>query len=188
MNAQSPLKSLDFPQRPRGGILVVPMKLELTSAGVARATLSRRNVATLLHHLEAAGPRRWVESNDVLEDGGASWERLFVARCHEDDEAAANGLHGSAVAWSEGASVVVDCSRSLLTALLALAEEAEPEPIRAGQLELRAEGDERHYLGRMVAPGRVEEATEQHLLAAYGRAVREPVRLGPVATILFDPA
>jgi hypothetical protein len=162
------------------------MRLELTATGVARATLSMRNAATLLHHLDAVGPRRWVESNDVVLDGTACWERLFMIRCHEDDAPAANGRHGRLVTWHEGGTLVLDCARSLLRELVARAAEAAPDAMRAGNLELRVESDEKHYAQRLAAPGRVAEETEQHLAAVYGRAVREPVRLGDVTTILFQ--
>lgn len=162
------------------------MKLELTSTGVARATLSKRNVAALLHKLDARGSGRWMESNDVHQDGAACWERLFIVRCHEDAEPAANAEHGQAVTWADGGTFVVDYSRSLLRRLIELADEEEPDAVRLGHLELRVETDEAHYAGRLAAPGLLEEATEQHLVERYGRPVREPEQLGPLTMILFD--
>jgi hypothetical protein len=169
----------------RRGMLFLPMKLELTTTGVARATLSKRNAAALLHQLDAPGTCRWVESNDVHQDGAACWERLFVARWHEDAEPAANGEHGLAVTWAEGATFVVDYSRSLLRQLLALAEDPQLEAIRLAHLELRIESDEAHYASRLAPPGLLEEDTEAHLTQKYGQPVRAPEQLGPLTMILF---
>jgi hypothetical protein len=160
------------------------MRLELTPTGVARATLSRRNAATLMHELDTLGPGRWLESNDVSEDGVACWERLLVARCHRDSEPAASGERGRVVAWGEGATFVIDYARSLLQELVDLGSTT-PPPIRVGRLELLVESDAAHYAERLAAPGLMEEETERHLAEAYGAPVREPLSLGPLTLILF---
>jgi hypothetical protein len=165
-------------------MLLKAMRLELAATGVIRATLSKRNVAAMLHQLDAPGPCRWVESNDVYQDDAACWERLFVARWHEDSEPAANGERGVAVTWSEGATIVIDYSRSLLCRLLASVED-DPVDLRAGHLEISAESDDAHYSSRLTPPGLLEPETEEHLLETYGEAVRAPENLGPVTMILF---
>jgi hypothetical protein len=167
-------------------MLFVAMKLELTATGVARATLSRRNAAAMLRHLDVPGPCHWIESNDVSQDGVAFWERLFVARWHEDSEPAANGESGVAVTWCEGATFVVDYSRSLLRRLLASVGDEPPGILRLGHLELCAESDEEHYADRLSPPGLLLQETEDHLVETYGEAVRPPENLGPVTMILFD--